>query len=132
MSLKLITFSVLSLAMTVGVSVAGNCPGLPRARLITCACTGAPAIGGYCVYYHGGACAVDILGNYCGSDDQGHSCYVGQTTDTCTSAPQARSTKNTSTSSGKVDIAALVPTCGGRGTPLTLEAVQVNEKLGPR
>jgi hypothetical protein len=112
-------------------SATAACNAITRYRLVTCACTGAPAIGSYCAYYVGGTCSFSIPGNYCGSDDQGHECWIGSTTDVCIDSPQSPS-RVSQHASVKTDLATLVPFCGKARAVTSSDPFGVRDELSLR
>ena len=61
--------------------------GNPNYRYVICDCTGFEAPGGACVG-DTGVCQYSFPGTYCGSDDQGTQCYIGDATSNgCAFAP---------------------------------------------
>ena len=109
---RIVSLTVLGLVLSTPLASA-TCNAISRSRLVTCACNGAPAIASYCVYYRGGACSVDLPGNYCGSDDSGHDCYIGSTRGYCLSNPRRAQLRTNERATAEADLAALIPTCGG-------------------
>lgn len=66
---------------------ADNCPGIPEEYQTTCDCTNKPFTTLYCdtsTCGDGGCgpCAIDLLGNYCGSLGK-QSCYISTVTYSC-------------------------------------------------
>jgi hypothetical protein len=125
-------FSVLSLVLMLAPSsaMAQSCNAISRSRLVTCACNGFPAIASYCSYYrNGGGCSASMPGNYCGSDDAGHDCYIGTTNGFCMGPQRNRSSAGENASTA-ANFAALVPTCAGSHRPP--KSVELKEKLSLR
>ena len=72
-------------AIMISVAAFGQCPGSPRSHLVACDCTGLYSEGSGCGGITG-TCSVVLPGNFCGSDGNGTSCYIGSTTTQCLSA----------------------------------------------